>query len=217
MASVNIGNVAWTSDHDEVIKAIETKETSEKFTELVEKINPNASHMHRDGDFSPLFHASIANNAEAFEILIQHGANPAWKNKFGTSVLKLIIKRNQVGMAKTCIESLDPSSVRKSFVNQSQSSGWTALMSCAEGDLLAMAKLLVESGAEVNIQMSTGWTALHAAAKMGSIATMEFLLQSGANKSLKASHRDFGRDLKVEDVTSNEQVLEILNRYNNNN
>lgn len=204
---------SWTADHSVFLDAIENKEPTETLAQLAQRIDPNAFHDHRDGDFDLLFHASIANNLNAFRILIERGANPVKKNKFGTNIMKLLIKRDQIEMAKICIDSLVEERARKDFVNQSISSGWTILMTCAEGGHLEMARLLVEKGADVNKRMATGWTASHAAAKMGHLQVLEFLLQNGADKNIRASHRQFGRDLKVEDVTADQQVIQLLSRF----
>jgi ankyrin repeat protein len=84
-------------------------------------------------------------------------------------------------------------------------------MSAAENDRLEATKLLVANGANVDGRMSsTGWTAMHAAAKKGHGRILEVLLAAGGNKSLTANHRDFGRGLKVADLTTDPSILKIL-------
>ena len=74
------------------------------------------------GNFSLLFHASIDDNLEAFSLLISAGADPTWINQSGTTVLKLIVKRNQLEMAKLCITNLNDNET-KAFVNHASQSG----------------------------------------------------------------------------------------------
>ena len=56
--------------------------------------------------FSLLFHASEFDNVFGFQLLINHGANPAWRNNCGTPVLKLLARRNQVTMAEISFRGL---------------------------------------------------------------------------------------------------------------
>ena len=202
----------WGNDQDEYLQAIK-KCDCVKQRALAEKtgFDPNIAHIHKEAHFSLLFHASIDNDVEGFKILIGAGADPTWRNKFGTNVFKLLLKRNQVKMAEACFASLDAQK-RKDYANQAIPSGWTLLMSCAEAGNLVMAKLLVENGAEVNRAMSSGWAAMHAAAKKGSIEMLEYLLQQGGDPNLKATHRDYGRDVAVSDVTSDQNIIELVNK-----
>lgn len=39
---------------------------------------------------------------------------------------------------------------------------------------------------------------------------LELLLEHGADMDMRASHRDFGRDLAVEDVTADESIVGLL-------
>ena len=89
-------------------------------------------------------------------------------------------------------------------------SGWTVLMVCAENQSPAMAKALVEHGASVNTSMDSGWTSMHAAAKVGSAEIVKLLLDHGGDKNILAKHREFGSNLAVEDVTTNQNILELL-------
>ena len=86
-------------------------------------------------------------------------------------------------------------------------------MRAAENNNHEIACTLVDNGAEINAQMTSGWTAMHAASKVENKKTLEFFLQKGGNKNLQGNHRDFGANLKVEDVTMDPTVLDILNKY----
>ena len=200
-----------TKKHSAFLTAMEARDV-DQMRKLAMEINLNVFHQYRDGQFNLLFHASINNSDDAFKILIDCGINAMAKNIHGATVLTPIIKRNQVQMAKLCIDSLDEESRRK-FVNNEINSGWTALMSCAEHNKYEMAELLVQSGAEVNKVMGTGWSAMHAAAKMGHFQILELLLQNGGDKSIKAIHRNFGSQLHVRDVTTDSKIIQLLDRY----
>jgi len=88
--------------------------------------------------------------------------------------------------------------------------GWTALMSAAENGHLDFARWLLDKGASVNQAMESGWTAMHSAAKNDNKEMVRLLLKRGGDQTLKATHRDFGRNLLVEDVTVDEDVLALL-------
>ena len=60
---------------------------------------------------------------------------------------------------------------------------------------------------------TTGWTAGHAATKKGNLEILELLLKNGANQSTLAMHREFGKNLRFEDVTQERPVLELLQKY----
>ena len=54
---------------------------------------------------------------------------------------------------------------------------------------------------------------MHAAAKHGYVEVLKVLLENRGDKTIKASHRDFGRNLLVEDVTTDEKCLQLLEKY----
>ena len=162
--------------------------------------------------FTLLLHAVIENWEPGFRVLLEHGADPCLQNNRGTTVLPLIAKRNLTSWADLCIQKMDKSE-RHRFVNLGSSNGWTPLMSAAENNAAMMVTWLIKNGAVVNIAMDTGWTAMHAAAKKNSYDILKILLDNNGDKNLEAVHRDFGRNLKVEDVTADERILELLKKY----
>ena len=91
--------------------------------------------------------------------------------------------------------------------------GWSVLMIAADGCAVDMSAELVANGAEVNHTMESGWTAMHAAAKVGNVNTLSMLLSRGGNKNILAKHKEFGQNLKVEDVTADSEILGVLSKY----
>ena len=86
-------------------------------------------------------------------------------------------------------------------------------MSACENNQLRAVEWLLKNGANPNTSMSTGWTALHAAAKKSNYEVLKLLLNYKGDKHKEAAHRDFGRNLKVEDVTTDDKILELLKAY----
>jgi len=88
----------------------------------------------------------------------------------------------------------------------------TPLYLAAKNCDLAMARCLVEAGADVRRSFDDGWTALHAASDAGHPDMVEFLLEAGANVSAGASFDDYRDVLALHQAAQNGhvRVLEML-------
>ena len=204
----------WGTQETEFLNAIKKTQDHSVLIPLSQNLkSPNAFHFWKEADFTLLFHASIINNLVAVHLLLKSGADPTLANIRGTNVFMLFAKRGQVQMAEVSLSQV-PEDRREAAVNATTASGWTALMTAAENGQVEYARWLLQNGADVNAQMvGSMWTAGHAAAKRGNVDILELLLQKGANQDLPASHREFGRNLRVADVTTDEGVLQLLQRY----
>ena len=68
-----------------------------------------------------------------FKALITKGADPRKANKYGTTVLSLLVKRGQMEMMNFAVEELKMSREDQAkFVNVESTSGWTPLMAASE-------------------------------------------------------------------------------------
>ena len=47
----------------------------------------------------------------------------------------------------------------------------------------------------------------------GNLEILKMLLDAGADKHILAAHREFGKNLQLEDVTVNKDVLDLLEKY----
>lgn len=74
----------------------------------------------------------------------------------------------------------------------------TALHSAAARKRTKIAEVLLEAGAEVNLQQSSGVTALHSAAQNGNVELVQLLLDHQANKSLATEEGKRAVDLAAE-------------------
>ena len=212
-SNMAIDNV-WGKEEDEIMKMVGKTEDLNFLLPSIQAVKwVNAFHFWREADFSLLFHASVSNNRVALHLLLEAGADPTLSNNRGTNVFMLFAKRGQVEMADMCLAKV-PKDRRVAVVNSITTSGWTALMTAAENNQVESAKWLLRNGAEVNTQMQgTLWTAGHAAAKRGNLEILELLLKNGASQDSLACHRDFGKNLRFADVTNDEKVLKLLQRY----
>src|SRR5690606_28502948 len=73
------------------------------------------------------------------------------------------------------------------YVNAALGDGRTALFFSYDGfvNKVALARLLIEHGADMNAKNSNGDTCLHDAAMMSSAGIVELLLDKGANRCIK--------------------------------
>ena len=204
----------WGKEEEELSLMIGKTQDINVLQPLIKAVKwVNAFHFWREADFSLLFHASIANNMVALHLLLEAGADPTLANIKGTNVFMLFAKRGQVEMADMCLAKV-PKVRRVDVVNSTTTSGWTAMMTAAENNQVESAKWLLRNGAEVNTRMQgTMWTAGHAAAKRGNLEILELLLKNGANQDSLACHKDFGKNLRFADVTTDEKVLQLLQRF----
>jgi len=86
--------------------------------------------------------------------------------------------------------------------------GWTALICAAAKGYIDIVKMLLSSGADVNLSNNDGWTALTCAAAKGYIEIVKTLLSSGAD----VNHSDkFGRNaLKLATEAKRNDVVNLL-------
>ena len=212
-SNMSIENV-WGKEEEDLSKMIGNTQDLNVLLPPMQAVKwVNAFHFWREADFSLLFHASLANNRVALHLLLEAGADPTQSNIRGTNVFMLFAKRGQVEMADMCLAKV-PKDRRVAVVNSTTTSGWSALMTAAENNQVESAKWLLRNGADVTTRMQgTLWTAGHAAAKRGHLEILELLLKNGASQDSLACHRDYGKNLRFADVTNDEKVLQLLQRY----
>ena len=210
MASASEG---WTAAHDAALEEFQRKGTNEMQIQSVlgEIIDDTgAFHKHNDAEFNLLFHASIVNSLPAVKALVELGVDPLRTNKKQINALHLMAKRNQVEMARQCLEAVRADPARAiNLVNNYSNIGWTVLIQAANEGKLDFVRWLIESNAKVNMTMGSGWTALHAASMNGHVEVVKLLIKHGADQKATASHRKFSHlpnssSLVARDVAKNE-------------
>ncbi len=73
-------------------------------------------------------------------------------------------------------------------IDQRDTEGRSALMYCAEENMLGQARFLIEHGADINTADKKGWTVLHEAALKHNVKLMELLLQKGAAVNARSQY-----------------------------
>jgi ankyrin repeat protein len=84
----------------------------------------------------------------------------------------------------------------------------TPIHAAVAGNRTMMVELLLEHGAEIDVQQHGGWTALHGAAQHGNAEMVELLLEFGANADVASDDgktaidiaRDAGHDEVAEQI-----------------
>ena len=226
----------WSPTHDQIVDLISAfysstgdriepnapqlpvDATSASIINLVEQLTPDnidSFHRWREAYFNLLFHSVVHNSYDLFSGLIRKGADPTLANDKGTNVLHLLMKRGLIQWAEELLTSpkIKGEEAKVKFLNQGTAFGWTPLMAAADGGQLEACKWLIKNGAQVNMSMSTGWTAMHSAAKKNIKDIVALLLDNKGNKNILSAHRDFGRNLKVEDVTTDDDIIALLEKY----
>ncbi len=174
-----------------------------------------------DGDSNALFEAVRFGRSDVVRgLLRQRRADPTRTNAKGRSVLHVIAEeRNKdvefdddeaVRMASDCLDKVAWTR-RLCFLNaRTTTAGWTPLMAASDKGRVLLVEWLLKKGAGVNAAMATGWTAAHSAAKNGHVDVLKLLLAKGADSDLEASHKEFGRNCKLDDVSIEDEILEVL-------
>jgi ankyrin repeat protein len=73
----------------------------------------------------------------------------------------------------------------------------TALHAAAAGRAPAVAKLLLDAGADANARQSGGWTPLHSVAQSGDVEFARVLAEAGADVSVRADNQQRPLDLAL--------------------
>jgi ankyrin repeat protein len=171
----------------------------------------------KNGHLSLLFHAVIRENFEAFQTLLELGANPTKTNKRGINVLHLIAKRGNIRMADLCLDQIKSTSDKISFVNNSTNIGWSVLIQACSmiTDEAVIVKWLLDNGAKLNHSMKLGWTGTHAASYNGNKEVLRLLLDWGADINIPATKKDVPphKNLKPLDVSKNDEIRHLFDSY----
>jgi len=203
-----------------IIKLLrDQRDLKKKMKEEISKVlNINAFNSWHFTNYSLLFHAAGLGSVEAVAFLLGKGADPTLQNENGTTVLHIMAKRGELQMAKKCLKTV-PFDKQRSFINACSKSCSTALICATENNHVSFVKWLLFKKASINFGIrngiSFGWTAMHTAAENNNREILKLLLEKGGDKNIEASHMNFGKNLKVEDVTVDEETKKLLKQYDN--
>jgi ankyrin repeat protein len=209
----------WTLKHRVALSLITKKQEERRhLNEAFAAIEDlDAFEDGKNGHLSLLFQAVIRDNFEAFQTLLELGADPTKTNKRGINVLHLIAKRGNVKMANLCLKHIENTSDKISFINNSTDIGWSVLIQACSmiTDEAVFVKWLLDNGADINHYMKSGWTGTHAASYNSNKEVLSLLLDWGADINISATKKDVPphKNLKPRDVSKSHEIRQLFDSH----
>ncbi|KAM6528679.1 hypothetical protein FALCPG4_009642 [Fusarium falciforme] len=139
-----------------------------------------------DYTLCPLWCATVNGHEEMVQLLLEHGANPdsvvhSWESGGSSrAVLYDAVRLNHEGVVRLLLSSgASPNLGGRGFSPLIQASLYSTR------DSVAVARMLLESGADVGVMSYNNETPLMCAARSGNVAVVKLLLTHGANRKAK--------------------------------
>ncbi len=144
---------------------------------LLEKgANPNLSL--KEGGLSPLTAASTRGNLKVVQSLFEHGVSVDWSAPSGWSPLLSAASFQDVELLKVLLGEIDQEKMAQA-VNFQGSAKMSAVHIAARSGNLEGLELLVQAGAQLEVENALGMSALHFASKGGHTKVVEYLIEKG--------------------------------------
>ena len=135
---------------------------------IVERISTYDTHPESDDLFGLFADIVYKGDVEAFEALINAGADVNMQNKYGETLLHIAIRRDRRAMVEKLLEN-------NVDLNLADNPGWTPLMECVMDDMPELCALLIAKGADTSIANARGATAGMLVQKFGRQSMMGML------------------------------------------
>ena len=148
--------------------ATKTELLSKIDTTIVERVKAYDTHTESDDLFGLFADVVYKDDNEAFNALIDAGADVNMQNKYGETLLHISIRRDRRAMAQKLIEN-------GADINRPDAPGWTPLMECVMDDMPELCKALLDAGADKSIANARGATAGMLVQKFGRQSMMGML------------------------------------------
>ena len=151
---------------------------------------------------SPLFLASLLDQADLFNLLLLAGADANVKNNRGQTAMMFAAWWGNVEMMRALLSF-------GSRVNDQSSDGETSLMYARRGAV----SLLIGAGADINATDKAGYTALMWAVIEWETEKIEELLRGGADVNVKAKDGHTALSLAKKNSTENSPMEQLLRQF----
>jgi len=135
---------------------------------IAERTKAYDTHTESDDIFGLFADVVYKDDNEAFNALIDAGADVNMQNKYGETLLHIAIRRDRREMVQKLLDN-------NADINRPDAPGWTPLMECVMDDMPELCQLLVNSGADKSIANARGATAGMLAQKFGRSSMMGML------------------------------------------
>ena len=148
--------------------ATKTELLSKIDASIAERVKEYDTHPESDDIFGLFADVVYKDDNEAFNALIDAGADINMQNKYGETLLHISIRRDRREMAAKLLEN-------NADINRADKPGWTPLMECVMDDMPELCKVLIEAGADTSIANARGATAGMLVQKFGRQSMMGML------------------------------------------
>ena len=181
------------------------------FHDLVEQlITKHPQDVNADGGYyvRPLVAAFAGGHFQTADLLRQNGADPDARGRYGLNPLHAAASSGNFKVVRILIE------YGPVDINARDDDGWTPLLWASgrhnfkDGSVL---RLLLEHGAEINVQNRVGRTPLHRASFNGALEVVRLLLEHGAD--VEAKNIVGGTALQEAAERGHDAVVELLLEY----
>lgn len=130
---------------------------------------------------SPVHTASNRGDVGALEASLARGADIDERDHRGRTALMNAAARGDIATSRVLLaRGADPN-----LTTSVETGEVTPLRFALEDANLELARLLVESGADLNATNASGWTALMTAARVGNYFVVEYLVEAGADPAAR--------------------------------
>ena len=127
---------------------------------------------------TPLHLASRQGNEKVARVLVEHGADVAAKDRYGSTPLHEASSPGHLDLARFLVE-------HGADVSAKDADGWTPLHYALSGGHVNLARFLVEHGADVSAKRKDESIPLHQALSRGDMELVRFLVEHGGDASAK--------------------------------
>lgn len=134
-------------------------------TAIAERVSTYDTHPESDDIFGVFADIVYKDDTEAFNALIEAGADVNMQNKYGETLLHISIRRDRRDMVVALLDN-------GADMNRPDAPGWTPLMECVMDDMPELCALLIERGADKSIANQRGATAGMLVQKFGRSSMM---------------------------------------------
>jgi ankyrin repeat protein len=192
--------IGSANDKSPLIQAVENGHV--EIVELLVARGADVQQQESETHMSPLHYAAAHDELEMITILLENGADLNAENDFQWTPLFSAARMGSVESVQALIDA-------GAEVDALSAEGRTPMMVLIErgrlGGMTAKMMLLLDNGADPNLQDNNGDTALHFAASTGKLEAIPILTGHGANGNLQNNEGQTPLD-----VAANEQTAEIL-------
>ncbi|XP_041132059.1 ankyrin repeat and SOCS box protein 2-like isoform X2 [Polyodon spathula] len=150
---------------------------------------------------TPLYLATIRQNIDCVQFLLESGAEPDIANKSKETPLYKACEHKNAEIVSLLVRF-------NADINHRCIQGWAALHESATKDSIEIAEILVQGGAKIEATNIYGVTPLFVAAQSGNVGPLRYLISLGADVNTQAS--DSATALYEASKNGHDEVVEIL-------